>query len=182
MKIISAITTLVFLFQVRTFAQYNTTDTFYVFDYTLISSSEKLYQGGITVFFTDSDSLTLKADRKKKMFDFMDPYFDGVQVIVPKGDMPQKIKVRVYEKYKGTEIYCDTLLTLTKTKRQPSSWYFHIENRGLYKPSNPCINLIAVNTDQMKRPIRNEFFAGFEGFYSWRYDYTDGSLIKYLPY
>ena len=156
-------------------------DTFYLFDYTLISSAEKLYQGGITVFFSEKDSLSLKADRKRKMFDYLEPHFEGVQLIVPASDAPKKIKVRVYENNKGTEIYCDTLLTLTKIKRQPSAWYFYIENRGLYKPSNPCANLFAVNSDQMKRPIRNDFLAGFEGFYLWKFDYSDGTLIKYLP-
>ena len=101
---------------------------------------KKDYKGTTTVFFSEKDSLVLKADRKKKLFDNLIPYFEGVEVIVPFNQSPKTVRVRVIEKDRRKEIYCDTLLTLTKTKKTPYFYFFYIYNRGLLslKNENPC--------------------------------------------
>lgn len=182
MKTVSAIVLLLFITQNKSFAQNNSADTFYLFDYTLISSSEKIYTGTTTVFFSENDSINLNANRKKKMFDYREKLFEGVEVIVPSTQSPKTIKIRVWEKYNRQEVYCDTLLTLKKTKKPPFAYYFFIENRAWFKPQNPCLNLNVVNTDQITRQIYKDLIAEFERFYIWRYDYRDSTLMKFLPY
>ncbi|MBY0477796.1 MAG: hypothetical protein K2Q24_09140 [Chitinophagaceae bacterium] len=157
-------------------------DTIYLFDFVQISSNQKSYTGRTVVYFNETDSLILKADRKRRMFDYVESYFEGVEVIVPSNQSPKKIKVRVWEKYNRIELYCDTLLTLKKTKKNPPAYYFYIEHRGWFKPQNPCSNLKVFNSDQSSRQIFKDLIAEFERFYLWQYDYKNNKLMKYLPY
>ncbi len=157
-------------------------DTIYLFDFARIHSSEKMYTGTAVVFFSETDSLELKADRKRKMLDNVEPYFQGVQIIIPSNQSPRTLRIRVWEKYKGEQVYCDTLLTLRKTTKQPTCYYFYIENRGFFLRPNPCLSLNVVNTDEMKRPTYKALLAEFERFYLWQYDFTTNKLMKYLPY
>ena len=125
-------------------------------------------------------SVQRKADRKKKLFDNLIPYFEGVEVIVPFNQSPKTVRVRVIEKDRRKEIYCDTLLTLTKTKKTPYFYFFYIYNRGLlsFKNENPCRRLEVVNTNQTSRYAYKELTYEFDRFYSWRYDYRDNSFMK----
>lgn len=158
------------------------TDTFYLFDFARIHSSEKMYMGSTTVFFSDKDSVVLKADRKRKMLDNVEPYFEGVQIIAPSRDSEIQVKVRITEKYIGATVSCDTVLTLIKTKKQPNAWYFYLENRGFFLRSEPCYNVKVINTDQMKRPTLKALRDEFERFYIWQYDYRNNKLMKFLPH